>query len=61
MAEAVSGAERHTRTWSVGATTVVADCRWLRFRRTACRANAVTRGQVSLASATLRAWGAVLE
>lgn len=33
VAEAGGGTARHTRAWSVGAPTVVADFRRLRFRR----------------------------
>lgn len=37
VAEAGGGATRHTRVWSVGPPTVVADCRRLRFVPLSCQ------------------------
>ncbi|BCM67535.1 hypothetical protein EASAB2608_02869 [Streptomyces sp. EAS-AB2608] len=37
MADAGGGAARHTRAWSVGAPTIVADCRRLRLVPQPCQ------------------------
>lgn len=60
VAEAGGGAARHTRAWSVGVLSVVADCRRLRFRRVASKVPAASRARqgwaVSGPSEVARQW-----